>query len=172
MSLVSLLAAILALLLPTTNAYTQPHQPPAVSRRIWGQQALATAAAATVFAIGTTPPAVAATTPTIYTTPQGIKFAILKPAKDPKPPLNGDIVAIEYTGYLTDGTIFDASHAEGKSNALMFELGGNAVIEGVRMKRYEWVYLFLFHDTLLTSLSSFSSMVWIVRLTNWYAKWE
>ena len=40
-------------------------------------------------------------------------------------------VAIEYTGYLTNGQIFDATHAEGKRNALMFELGGNAVISGI-----------------------------------------
>jgi FKBP-type peptidyl-prolyl cis-trans isomerase len=34
-------------------------------------------------------------------------------------------------GYLTDGSIFDGTHAEGKSKALTFELGGNAVPDGV-----------------------------------------
>lgn len=34
-------------------------------------------------------------------------------------------------GYLSDGTIFDATHAEGKKSVLMFELGGNAVVPGV-----------------------------------------
>jgi len=32
---------------------------------------------------------------------------------------------------LTDGTIFDATHAEGKKNILMFQLGGNGVVPGV-----------------------------------------
>ena len=42
----------------------------------------------------------------ISTLPCGIKYATLKPPKDNKKPQTGDIVAIEYTGYLTDGTIF------------------------------------------------------------------
>jgi len=73
-----------------------------------------------------------AAAPEILNTPSGIKYAILKkPKAKGSPPQKGDIVAIEYTGYLTDGTIFDATHAEGKQNALMFELGGNAVPDGV-----------------------------------------
>jgi hypothetical protein len=44
--------------------------------------------------------------PEIFTLPCGIKYATLKPPKDKKKPQSGDIVAIEYTGYLTDGTIF------------------------------------------------------------------
>jgi len=48
----------------------------------------------------------ASAAPEIFTLPCGIKYATLKPPKDNKKPLNGDIVAIEYTGYLTDGTIF------------------------------------------------------------------
>jgi FKBP-type peptidyl-prolyl cis-trans isomerase len=128
--------ALLAVMLSTSSAYTPLQQPQSTlktdtassltSRRgFWKQAGMAAGLASLV----ASSPASAA--PTIYTTDKGIKFAILKPAKDKKPPLNGDIVAIEYTGYLTDGTIFDATHAEGKSNALMFELGGNAVIEGV-----------------------------------------
>lgn len=69
--------------------------------------------------------------PEIFQTPGGIKYAILGEAKSKSPPQKGDIVAIEYTGYLTDGTVFDATHAVGKKNALMFSLGGNAVIDGL-----------------------------------------
>jgi hypothetical protein len=69
--------------------------------------------------------------PEIYSTPNGVKYAILKSGKGKKSVIDGDLVAIEYTGYLTDGRIFDASHAEGKSNALLFKLGGNAVIDGI-----------------------------------------
>lgn len=52
--------------------------------------------------------------PEILTTPNGIKYATLTPAKEKNRPRDRDIVAIEYTGYLTDGTIFDSTHAEGK----------------------------------------------------------
>lgn len=75
---------------------------------------------------------VAATaSPEIFTTPNGIKYATTKKGTGKGSPIDKDIVAIEYTGYLTDGTIFDATHAEGKQKALVFELGGNAVIEGI-----------------------------------------
>lgn len=72
-----------------------------------------------------------AATPQIFETPNGIKYAVLVPPKDKAPPQQGDIVAIEYTGYLTDGTVFDSTHGEGKQNALMFQVGGNAVIDGI-----------------------------------------
>jgi FKBP-type peptidyl-prolyl cis-trans isomerase len=47
-------------------------------------------------------------------------------------PQEGDFVVVEYTGYLTNGVIFDATHSEGKSNALLFKLGNKgAVIDGI-----------------------------------------
>jgi hypothetical protein len=49
-------------------------------------------------------PALAA--PEIFTTPKGVKYAILQESKEKTRPSTGDIVAIEYTGYLTDGSIF------------------------------------------------------------------
>ena len=69
--------------------------------------------------------------PEVVTTPSGIKYVVTKPAKEAPKSIKGDIIAIEYTGYLPNGQIFDATHAEGKKNALMFELGGNAVIDGI-----------------------------------------
>ena len=70
--------------------------------------------------------------PEIFNTPSGIKYAILKEPKNKGSyPLNGDIVAIEYTGYLTDGKIWDSTHAEGKSNALLFKLGTDVVTDGI-----------------------------------------
>lgn len=72
--------------------------------------------------------------PEIFNTPSGLKYAIIRQPTDLKKaiiPANGDIVAIEYTGYLTDGKIFDATHAEGKNNALTFQLGTNVVIDGL-----------------------------------------
>ena len=94
----------------------------------------ATASAAAVITAGavqgtTTQPANAA--PQIFTTGRGVKYAVLKEGPSNTRPSNGDIVAIEYTGYLSNGNIFDGTHAEGKSNVLLFNLGGNAVIEGL-----------------------------------------
>jgi len=43
----------------------------------------------------------------------------------------GDIVAIDYTGYLANGQIFDATHAEGKGATLAFKLGSSGVIPGL-----------------------------------------
>lgn len=98
-----------------------------------------------------------AATTTIYTTSKGVKYAIVKDLEKgakKNAPQPGDIVAIEYTGYLTTGQvreilsscyksfpssklvlffqIFDATHAQGKSNALLFKLGNvGAVIPGL-----------------------------------------
>eukprot|EP00970_Alexandrium_tamarense_P005854 scaffold957_cov175-Alexandrium_tamarense.AAC.4 len=69
----------------------------------------------------------------ITTLPSGVKYAVLKEptAKKPVAPLPGDIVAIEYTGYLSNGQIFDTTHSEGKSNALLFKVGSGSVIPGL-----------------------------------------
>ena len=71
--------------------------------------------------------------PEIITLPSGIKYAVTKQPSDKKQivPLKGDIVAVDYTGYLTNGQIFDATHSSGKSNALLFKLGSGSVIPGL-----------------------------------------
>merc|ERR1712232_1535370 len=71
--------------------------------------------------------------PEIFTTDSGIKYAITKEAtsKKPQAPIPGDIVAIDYTGYLSNGQIFDATHSEGKNNALLFKIGSGSVIPGI-----------------------------------------
>jgi hypothetical protein len=56
-------------------------------------------------------PTVAATSPEIFTTANGIKYATIKKATGKGSPIDKDIVAIEYTGYLTDGTIFGTFYA-------------------------------------------------------------
>lgn len=121
------------------------------SRRSFLSQATVGTAAATLAGVATTttmtavlplPPAQAATAattattakPQIYKLSSGIKYAVLKDVPKGKGgggfPQPGDIVAIEYTGYLTDGAIFDGTHSEGKQNALLFKLGSTAVIPG------------------------------------------
>ena len=76
-------------------------------------------------------PEIANAGPTIYKLNSGVKYAITKDTDKKSYPQQGDIVAIEYTGYLTTGAIFDGTHGEGKSNALLFKLGSTAVIPGI-----------------------------------------
>lgn len=124
------------LLLGRTSAFSlSMQQQGGASRRAFFQKTVSTAAAGVVAtSVPTILPANAA--PEIYNTPSGLKYAILKQPKDPKKatvPQDGDLVAIEYTGYLTSGQIFDSTHAEGKANALSFKLGDKgAVIDGLQ----------------------------------------
>ena len=95
---------------------------------------LAKTAAAVSVGAGLLNPGKAMATPEIYQTSSGIKYAVLKMPTEPKKataPLPGDIVAIDYTGYLSNGKIFDATHAEGSGTSLLFKLGSDAVIKGL-----------------------------------------
>jgi len=87
---------------------------------------------ATAALASTIPVAANAAAPEILKTKGGVKYAITKeaPAKAVRP-LQGDIVAVDYTGYLSNGQIFDATHAEGKKKELLFQLGSSAVIPGL-----------------------------------------
>mmetsp|Transcript_10983 Transcript_10983/g.20122 ORF Transcript_10983/g.20122 Transcript_10983/m.20122 type:complete len:200 (-) Transcript_10983:317-916(-) len=78
-------------------------------------------------------PSYAATAKEIITTESGIKYAVTKEPTNKKPiaPLKGDIVAISTTGYLVNGQIFDATHAEGSSELLVFKVGSGSVIPGL-----------------------------------------
>ena len=89
-----------------------------------------TAVTSAVVSLIVSSPATAA--PEILNTDKGVKYAILKDIEKKTPfPQTNDIVAVEYTGYLADGRIFDATHAQGKSNALLFQLDSGAVIPGL-----------------------------------------
>lgn len=104
------------------------------SRKVSRRTFFSIATSGTAAAVFATSPIPASAAPQIFNTPSGIKYAITKDPKDPKKatvPQQNDIVAVEYTGYLTSGQIFDATHAEGKSNALLFQLGTNAVTDGI-----------------------------------------
>lgn len=101
------------------------------ARRAFLKQSVTTAAAVALVGASTLPTGVQAASPQIFETTKGVKYAVLVPPKEKSSPQKGDLVAIEYTGYLTDGTIFDSTHAEGKKNALVFQVGGNAVIDGI-----------------------------------------
>tara|TARA_Y100000310_G_C20702755_1_gene831543 strand:- start:3730 stop:4164 length:435 start_codon:yes stop_codon:yes gene_type:complete len=43
---------------------------------------------------------------------------------------NGDKVKVEYTGTLEDGTVFDSSKRDEKSEPLEFEVGAGKIIQG------------------------------------------
>jgi FKBP-type peptidyl-prolyl cis-trans isomerase len=86
-----------------------------------------TSAATTVGAVATAaflqPTENAVAGPTIYNLSNGIKYAITQDVAKGSYPQEGDIIAIEYTGYLSNGAIFDATHSIGRKNALLFKLG-------------------------------------------------
>jgi peptidylprolyl isomerase len=100
----------------------------ALSRRAFLTTTVSATVASTGWATNHRP---ANAAPEIFTTASGIKYAVLQPPTKNPSSLKGDIVAIEYTGYLSNGAIFDGTHGEGKKNILVFELGGNAVIDGI-----------------------------------------
>jgi len=64
---------------------------------------ITTGGAAAIGVGGFSMPAVAA--PEIFTLKSGIKYAITKPSEKGQYPEAGDIVAIEYTGYLVNGQV-------------------------------------------------------------------
>ncbi|GMI23505.1 hypothetical protein TeGR_g2740 [Tetraparma gracilis] len=80
----------------------------------------------------------------MFATEKGVKYAVtgapsqasgsIKLVNDGAAPVRpgpSDIVVIEYTGYLSDGRIFDATHAKGKGKDLAFQMGTSAVIPGL-----------------------------------------
>lgn len=103
------------------------------SRRTFLSTSAAAIVGGTSIILSQPQPSFAATAKEIITTESGIKYAVTKEATAKKPvgPLKGDIVAIDYTGYLANGQIFDATHAEGKNAPLLFKVGSGQVIPGL-----------------------------------------
>mmetsp|Transcript_36215 Transcript_36215/g.87409 ORF Transcript_36215/g.87409 Transcript_36215/m.87409 type:complete len:199 (-) Transcript_36215:280-876(-) len=103
------------------------------SRRSFLSKSVATAVVGGTSIFSQPQPSLAVTAKEIITTPAGVKYAVTQEPTDKKPaaPLKGDIVAIDYTGYLSNGQIFDATHSGGKNNALLFKLGSGSVIPGL-----------------------------------------
>lgn len=81
--------------------------------------------------------AYAATPQILSTSGLGIKYAVTKDVPEgsaKRRPQRGDIVAIEYTGYLSDGTAFDREHnGKGDNKIMMMKLGDkNVMLEAVQ----------------------------------------
>merc|ERR1719343_993885 len=98
-------------------------------RGFFSESATSVATIVTAAALLPTTNAVAA--PVINNLSNGIKYAITQDVAKGSYPQEGDIIAIEYTGYLSNGAIFDSTHSIGKKNALLFKLGSTAVNKGI-----------------------------------------
>jgi FKBP-type peptidyl-prolyl cis-trans isomerase len=61
-------------------------------------------------------------------TPKGVKYAVLKPGSGAEAK-NGMLAAVKYSGWLQDGTLFDASEKHGGA-PFFFTLGKGGAIEG------------------------------------------
>ncbi len=94
------------------------------SRRSFLSTTAASVTAASLIGAAQPQPSMAVSAKEIITTPSGIKYAVTKEPTDKKlvAPLSGDIVAIEYTGYLANGQVrsmrknrsnhFDSAHTD------------------------------------------------------------
>jgi peptidyl-prolyl cis-trans isomerase A (cyclophilin A) len=67
------------------------------------------------------------TTDTI-TTASGLKYLIVEKSNNPTKAEKGMMVDVHYTGFLTDGKVFDSSIE--RRNPISFELGTGSVIRG------------------------------------------
>eukprot|EP00903_Cladosiphon_okamuranus_P009345 g8911.t1 len=64
----------------------------------------------------------------VFTTAGGVKFIVLKEGTGPVA-RDGDFCVVEFTGFLPDGSVFDASNAPGRK-PIAFKLGARQVIKG------------------------------------------
>ncbi|CAM9353571.1 unnamed protein product, partial [Ascophyllum nodosum] len=64
----------------------------------------------------------------VFTTDGGVKFIVLKEGEGPLA-RDGDFCVVEFTGFLPDGSVFDASNSPGRK-PVAFKLGAGGVIKG------------------------------------------
>jgi len=64
----------------------------------------------------------------IVSLPSGLKYSVLRKGDSATKAMKGDMVRMHYTGWLTDGTVFDSSVTRGQP--FVFELGRGEVIKG------------------------------------------
>lgn len=60
--------------------------------------------------------------------PSGLKYSVLRKGDGVTKPKTGDVVRMHYTGWLTNGTVFDSSVT--RKEPFLFELGRGRVIKG------------------------------------------
>ena len=62
------------------------------------------------------------------TTASGLKYLVVEKSNNPTKAENGMMVDVHYTGFLTDGKVFDSSIE--RRNPISFQLGTGSVIRG------------------------------------------
>ncbi len=90
------------------------------------------------------PPDVAAPPPEATKTASGLAFRVLQPGTGDKRPASTDMVTVHYTGWTTDGKMFDSSYARGKPNTFAVGQVIKGWGEGVQLmvvgeKRRLWI---------------------------------
>jgi peptidylprolyl isomerase len=90
------------------------------------------------------PPDVAAPPKDATTTPSGLAFKVLQPGTGTAKPAATDIVTVHYTGWTTDGTMFDSSHSRNATATFPLDRVIKGWGEGVQLmvageKRRLWI---------------------------------
>jgi len=90
------------------------------------------------------PPDVAAPPPDAAKAPSGLASKVLEPGKGEKHPAASDMVTVFYTGWTTDGKVFDSSALRGRPSTFSLDRVIKGWSEGVQLmvvgeKRRVWV---------------------------------
>ena len=125
-------AVFVAALAATASAQTQPPSPPAAG------------AAAPAVSVYVAPPDVAAPPADAVKTPSGLYTKVITPGTGQEHPKPEDIVTVKYTGWTTNGKMFDTSYARAKDTPfqvarVMPGLGEAVQLMVVGEKRRAWI---------------------------------
>jgi peptidylprolyl isomerase len=95
-------------------------------------------------ALPAAPPDVAAVPADAQKTSSGLAYKVLEPGKGDRRPVKGDLVVVYYTGWTTDGKMFDSSATRGKPSTFVVERVIPGFSEGIQLmvtgeKRRLWV---------------------------------
>ncbi len=79
------------------------------------------------------PPDVAAIPADAQKTSSGLAYKVLEPGKGDGRPAKGDLVVVHYTGWTTDGKMFDSSATRGKPSTFVVERVIPGFSEGIQL---------------------------------------
>jgi len=83
--------------------------------------------------VPTAPPDVAATPADAMKTASGLASKVLEPGNGEKRPTKGDLVVVHYTGWTTDGKMFDSSAARGQPSTFAVDRVLPGLSEGIQL---------------------------------------
>ena len=78
----------------------------------------------------------------LKTTPSGLRYQSVKEGTGERPK-RSDKVAVYYTGWITDGTIFDSGHARGEPTSFPLTRVIPGWTEGVQLMKVGSIYRFV-----------------------------